>query len=60
MYNFSALSISEEYQMRRGGLKREKPEKQKEEFQFIAIPGADTLYTVLQDGNLDAAGFHGF
>jgi hypothetical protein len=46
--------------MRRGGLKRDKPEKQKEEFQFIAIPGADTLYTVLQDGNLDAAGFHGF
>eukprot|EP00435_Cladocopium_sp_Y103_P025918 s1141_g6.t1 len=39
--------MGDEYQMRRGGLKREKPpEKQeKEEFQFIAIPGADTLYT---------------
>ena len=39
--------------MRRGGLKREKPEKQqkKEEFQFIAIPGVDTLYTVLQEGS---------
>ena len=52
VYNFSALGISEEYQMQRGGLKREKPEQQKEEFQFIAIPGADTLYTVLQDGQL--------
>lgn len=46
---------ADEYQMRRGGLKRDKPEKQKEEFQFIAIPGADTLYTVLQEGTEGAA-----
>ena len=42
----------QEYQMRRGGLKKEKPPAQKkEEFVYIAIPGADTVYTVLQEFN---------
>eukprot|EP00438_Fugacium_kawagutii_P025391 Skav207379 [mRNA] locus=scaffold2496:96352:102569:+ [translate_table: standard] len=50
-----AVKVAKEYQMRRGGLKREKPAKKEEDFQFIAIPGVNTVYTVLKDATAGAA-----
>ncbi|CAE7258016.1 FKBP12 [Symbiodinium natans] len=43
---------ADEYQMSRGGLKKEQPkEEEAAEFVYQPVQGADTIYTVLKDGS---------
>ncbi|CAK8992406.1 unnamed protein product [Durusdinium trenchii] len=43
---------ADEYQMRRGGLQKERKDAkgEQQEFEYQAIPGCDTVYTVLKEG----------
>ncbi|CAK9097184.1 Peptidyl-prolyl cis-trans isomerase FKBP12 (PPIase FKBP12) (12 kDa FK506-binding protein) (12 kDa FKBP) (FK506-binding protein 12) (AtFKBP12) (FKBP-12) (Immunophilin FKBP12) (Rotamase) [Durusdinium trenchii] len=47
---------ADEYQMRRGGLQKERKDAkgEQQEFEYQAIPGCDTVYTVLKDRHAGA------